>query len=423
MFTHDDFKRGAVPEAVENQGLSVHHDARRALLRVRRAFGALLAELGDEIARPHHLQRAIGIDKMLAWRIWKVIHEPEIFDAVPHLPQASALGRFFKAMELHGAGSAMVEDARGAISDFNDVVQLHAGDRAVFDMMLAASTDNAQQEMSRAQQRAAFQANSFLWGIQAHAQVATAIIHPNDDDPDRVDLVSARGFLRLRRIKDDLPWTFGRFRCVSHQDDGSVELSATPIDPPEPGADGSGLPPVPLLRDFCTSPIPVVRRTLSKDGFIEDTLVGTPAGNTAATDIIVADLGASAAPRYTADDGRASTKIKIHTPIEHLYLDLLLHRDLVPDEPPRLAVFSDLRHTGDVPKLTHQQLKPSGAIYHLGSAAESVFDPDWPGCAKLVDHLLTKLKWDAAEFQVYRLRMEHPIMPSLVEVSWPLQRR
>lgn len=411
-------------DATTNQTPSVHEDARRALLGVRRTFGALLSELPEDVARPHHLQRVLGIDKMLAWRISKVIHEPDVFDAVPHLPQASALGRFFRAVERRGVSPARVEEARLAVEAFNEVVLLHAGDRSVFDMVLAASTDNAHQEMSRAQQRAAFQANSFMWGIQAQAQVSMTFAHPNADDPTRVDLLSARGFRRLRRIKNDLPWTFGRFRCVDRQGDGRLRPAATPIEPPPPSAQSDpDLPPVPLLQDFCTRPLPLVRRSLSHDGFIEDTLVGTAAGNTAATDVIVADVATNAAPRYTSSEGRANTCIKIHTPVESLYLDVLIHDDLVPSTPPRLTVYSDLRHTDDSPRVTRQQLNPPGSVYHLGPAAHCGFDPDWPACSSLMDHILKRMNWDPARFQLYRLRMEHPIMPCLVEVSWPLHPR
>ena len=411
-----------VPDTISNQPCSVKEDARRALNGVRKSFGAALAELHEPVTRPNHIQQALGIDKMLAWRLSKVIYEPEIFDAVAHLPQSSAIGRFFKALEKRGVSSARIQDAQDAIDGFTEVVRIHAGDRAMFDMMLASSTDNAAHEMSRAQQRSAYQANSFLWGIQAQAQVAIAMIRPSDDDPSRVDMVSARGLLRLRRLKEDLPWTFGRFRCVSHDNDNSVSLNASPIEtPPLSTTQDTNLPPVPLLEKFCTHPIPQVRRVKSRDGFIEDTLVGTPAGNTAATDIFVADIARSAAPRYTANTGRANTCVKVHTPVENLYLDLLLHNDLVPKAIPELTVYTDLRHSDDGPRTNRQQLKALGGLYHLGSAADSTFDPEWPPCASLIEHITNQLAWDLSQFQIYRVRLEHPIMPSLVEVSWPLQ--
>jgi hypothetical protein len=399
---------------------TVQDDATQALLRVRGAFGAVLAELPGPTERPREIERLLSVDKTLAWRLNKLIREPDIVLAAQHLPMSGAIETFLEAAASRGASSTAIRDARDAFGAFEQVVQAHAGQRGLLDMMLSSASPGAHQRALLAQRKSAFQANSLIWGVQARVQFSVFFIHPSDDDK-LVDIASVRGRLGLLRVRDDVTWLIGRTRCVD--DDGTLRVPGelSPLDPQPPREDG--LPAVPLLRDFCSNPLPDVRRVLGPANFLEDELAEGPAGNQGMVTCVTGEVARRVAPRYRDEqNATAEMDVGVRTPSERLHIDVFIHRDLEPKATPQLTVYSDL-----FPAVVNT-LRPKRDVLHmpaevvkLNAEPAAIFTPQLPRHGELVAHVCRRLDWTQTDFVLYRVMIEYPVLPSAVSLRWGLE--
>ncbi|MFG0258994.1 MAG: hypothetical protein ACF8LK_01470 [Phycisphaerales bacterium JB041] len=398
----------------------LEQDALKTLLHLRGALGDLFAGLSMPLERASQLQEALGIDKKLAWRIHSFLNEADVLAASKHLPSSAGMEIVFGAATDRGADPAHAAEAGAAFDAFVRVAKSHAGGRPMMEMMLASTSPRALRDAARTHQRNAFKANSFIWGVQARLQLSTLILHPSAADPDRVDIAAVRGLAGLRRLRANVPWVIGRVRCID--DDGEIRmpLHLTPIDPQPKGADG--LPPVPLLREFCSKPLPELRRVPGGDRHLEDELVDGPIGNAGAVDCFTGELAAGAGTRCRNEHNQiADLAIRVRTPLQWLLVDVFTHVDVSPVETPSLGVYSDVSGTGaSTNRPERDRLIVDSEVQSLGRGTDSVFTPHLAQYPRIVDHVFGSLAWDRSEFAHYRVLIEHPVMPSTVHVRWPL---
>lgn len=398
---------------------TVQDDATRVLVRLRGAFGALLSALPGRTTRPREIERLLSIDKTLAWRVAKLVHEPDIVLAAQHLPMTGAIETFLAAAERRGAPPDMVRDARDAFGDFERVVNDHAGSRAMLDMMLAVASPDANRRASRTHRKSAFQANSFIWGVQARVQFSAFFLHPSVAE-DVVDIASVRGLIELRRVRPDVAWLIGRIRCIN--DDGALRMphELSPVDPQPPREDG--LPAVPLLRDFCSSPLPRVRRIMNPEGFLEDELLEAPAGNRGATTCVTGEIARRVAPRYRDEQNEhVDINVAVRTPSELLHVDVFVHHQLTPPSLPRLLVYSDVRPTTmSRPRPRRELLDLTAGVQHLNPEPAAVFTTHIPRYVDLVERVCVRAGWRRSDFSLYRATVEYPVLPSSVDICWEL---
>ncbi|MGD8452113.1 MAG: hypothetical protein PVJ57_09870 [Phycisphaerae bacterium] len=398
---------------------SLETEATRALLRLRRAFGALIDASPGAGTRPHEIQKRLGIDKKLAWRIGKVIHEPDVLSAAQYVPGAAAAAIFLAAAARKGISPDLLGAARAAIDGFDQVVDAHAGERAALDMMLAAASPKSRADAAYAHQKTAFSANSFIWGVQARLQMSVIFVFPAED-PARAHIAAVRGFVDLRRIRPNVPWVIGRVRCVD--DDGQMRagMQLEPIDPQPARADG--LPPVPLLREFCVPPSPEMRRVRGPELYIEDELVEAPVGNRGAVTCLTGELARSVVARDADEHNRyGSVNVRVRTPVETVLLDTFIHKDVLTVGKPELVVRSDLASSGfGVMRWDRDRLDPGGDVHHLGRDPAAAYTPLMGRYADMVSYVFGKLGQEQTEFDLYRVCLPYPVMPSSAALQWEL---
>lgn len=57
---------------------------------------------------------------------------------------------------------------------------------------------------------------------------------------------------------------------------------------------------------------------------------------------------------------------------------------------------------------------------YLGKGPSVMHTPDVPRYAEMIQYAFDRLGWDEARFDVYRCRVEYPVMPSSVVVRFDL---
>lgn len=384
---------------------------------MRDAFASLVDALPGTPARANDLHRALAIDRKLAWKIATVIKGTDLFTAARQLPGPVGIGIVLNAAARSGVNPDIIDRVRVAVDEFEKLVQVHAGDRTSLEMMMSGLASHGRHKAELTHRKAAFRANSYLWGAQARTHLHTIFVAPSAAGENRIDLVSVRGFIAFRRIRPGVAWVVTRGRTSDN--DGRIcdDLSRRPIDDRHSEAD------VPLLRDFCSHPLPQFRRNALPDGTYEDEIVEGPVGDTAALTCLTAELFCSASSRVRDEHNTEGRLIaRVRTPVEVLIMDLVVHESLFGRMQPALAIYSELRGGPQFPNgHHHEHLMPSReTVEYLGRGPSVMRCPDVPRYAEMAQHILGRVNWEPHRFDVYRARIAYPIIPTSVVLSHPL---
>lgn len=103
--------------------------------------------------------------------------------------------------------------------------------------------------------------------------------------------------------------------------------------------------------------------------------------------------------------------------------DVMLARGHFPSRLPTVRIYSDLDDR-KLPLAERERylLRLSETPVFLGSGVNVLHTPDVPRYPEMAQHVLDKLGWNADEFEVYRCRIEYPVLPSSVVLDFDLRR-
>jgi hypothetical protein len=389
--------------------------ATETVQRVRSAFSAVVSALPQHVTRASELQRALGIDKMLAWRIYNVLQLSDPYAAALYVPGNTGVKLFLRAAERSGVPAEITRPAADAVAQFDRLVRTHAGDRGSLEMLLAAHSDQVRAETDIGYRRMLFRGNSYLWGASARVQLRLSFVNFSAA-PGELDIATLRGFIGLQRIRPNMSWVIGHAVCVDDAGGRPQEPILEPLyDPCQPD-------PV-AARIFLSEPLPHLRCVLLPDGEYVYELLPGPVGRTGAVKCVSGEVIRRAASyRRSETNEWAMYAALVRTPVEVLVFDYFLHHKIYGRVNPDLlvhGVFGRVEHrgsyVGDVGRLPVLE-----RIEYVGRASAVVHTPDVPQYAEMVRFVFDRLGWDAASFDVYRLRMEYPVMPSDVKIVHPL---
>jgi hypothetical protein len=139
-----------------------------------------------------------------------------------------------------------------------------------------------------------------------------------------------------------------------------------------------------------------------------------PIGNTASATCAVGWLMMSTASRYrTPEDQYGECTCNANTPVETLYHDVYVHRDL--NFPlPKLLLYSRMPGGPTYPyDGRHGQLPVTEDITDLGSPPDTMV-PGLPRYGRMVSYATERLGWPLRDFRGFRLRLRYPPVPSMV---------
>ena len=249
-------------------------DFKRAVHDLRQAFSALSASVTDLPARPLQVARFLGLDKNLAWKVARLCQSSDPAEAVKHLPGPAGVKRVLDAFAEGGAGPAEINAVRIAVGHFDRMVDRHAGDRTTLELLLASGApERPDAQRMEASRKLAFQGNSATFGVQTRVRFGLQILAPSSADADLVDVAAVGGLVDFRRLRASAAWPL---ICISSYTGAADRGGARP----EPlGDDGDDLP---LLRAFCSAPLPEIRAVPEPGGVVYELAEG-PVGDTAAS--------------------------------------------------------------------------------------------------------------------------------------------
>ncbi len=387
--------------------------------RLRNALAAVVAGVpGFTFRRPNDLASELGLDPKLAWNVGRCLETPDLFASVRFLPGPTGMRVFLCAAQRRAAPAEAIAETRAAFAAFRQLVRTHAGSRKYFNMLAAglAATGAARADIEH--RRLLFEGSTYVWGVQTRTLFRANIVHPAPDTETH-DLVTLRGFIDFCRMRPNVAWRLGQSFSVDRTHRVHHDTRHTPLDPAWSG-------PVPLVPAFCSQPIPAFRPVRGVHGNTEFEFVESSVGHTARITCVTGELLRAVEPRYRTDlYDDFCVAFAIRTPAEALVFDLLLHRDLFPDGgAPRAALYSDLFGGGLTLRYEPTARLPlHDPVTRLGSGPDAACTADIPRYVDMLRYALARAGWSGDEFDVYRLRIQYPPLPTTVMLRRPLPER
>ncbi|MEX1025915.1 MAG: hypothetical protein WD226_12650 [Planctomycetota bacterium] len=391
----------------------VHFEtATRAL---RSALIELLSAAGAETDRPQVMSRHFGLNKNLTWKLTKIVHGTDAFAWAPHVPGRGGLKIALDAIGP-SAGAKRRSAVETAFDEFEAMVQLHAGDRTNLELLLGnLRPDALSDERLETSRKLAFQGNSAIWGVQARLRFGLQMDCPNEEDPSRVDIVKVGGILGFRRLRPISTWPLARVGGF-----GGDNTRWEPID--QVAWDECG---VPLMREFCSQRLPEIHTVPIDTGNMFELGPG-PVGNAAEVSCVFGAVQRAFAPIYADAEGDVGEHyLHFDGPLERGIFDMLVHKDLPVELPPRPTLFSMLHGRQEFPlsTTTRFHLPLHAEVQELGNGPPHMATPHMADYAEIVDRTCRKIGRSLDEFRGYRVEIAYPPIPSILVLHYPLAPR
>jgi hypothetical protein len=407
-----------VTQKAKRGGQPTFETAARAVMReVQEAFARLIeaVPVRPAISKAADLQKALGVDPKLGWRVFRVANAENPMAAGTEVPSRVSMQKLFKAALKQRVPESVVNRAATAFDEFETLVEEHAGDRDSFASMVSALTAEGSEQIDLNQRRAVYKGNSHIWGIQARSKIACAIIQPSEDDPNLFDAVFLRGVVGLCQLRRNRPFTIS---AIAMSDNDAITRRHPDIERLDLVDDQHGIN---LLHEFCTHPLPNVRN-VEHSGVLVTQLLNTDVGSGAAFTGFLCDVYRKGSTRYRDEHNRAMRfKSMIESPFESTQVDALIRHGTFSDQPLVFTARTVARGCGENPDVANADvLFTDEPAAYLGMGADGLHTSDYPRYVEMINYVMERLGWDATEFEAYRYRVAYPVMGTVVVVECPL---
>ncbi|MFZ4573886.1 MAG: hypothetical protein ACOYN0_05775 [Phycisphaerales bacterium] len=380
--------------------------------RLRRALAEVLATAGAPVDEPQEMSRQLGLDKTLTWRVARLVGEEDAWEAVAHVPRRPSIKLLVEALSRRGVSEAGIDSVWRAMDDFDRFVDVHSGDRETLEIMASVVSKRSTEKRMEVFRRDGYLANSAIWGVRVGVQLAAQFVAPGSV-PGKLDCATLCGFAGFRRLRVDVLWEIATRRIWDSERSLQSEHAAgfEYLDPTVAKGD------VPVMREFCSNPLPTLRIFERDQNSRSYLLEGNEVGNTASADVFLGWVDRNFADEVEAYPGECGEHgAVISTPAAELVHDLYVHRKLDFKVHPEASVYSQLpggpqypSHGPNyalslpVPQEVHDLGigLPDGSIGTIGRYREMV-----SAAVKQIGHELD-------DFRAFRYKLRHPPVPSL----------
>lgn len=400
----DELQNGAIAIDPFGKELSEH------LFQLRRALRQMLTELGLP-STPTLLQRQLGAGYTICWQIFQIVRGDDETSETRHAPSLGALKRLVILAQEKGVTSETAEVIRAAADEFHRFIRQHAQDRDYFDTMVAGtSSSKSATSILLQRRRAAYRANSHVWGSQNDLWLVSGLVRRSTEDPTKMDSIVLGRQQGLRRLRADATVYLMAMKVdLANRDapsanDDSLKNALDPVAAAETG--------MPLIPEFSTNPLPRVRCTTTQSGRRLFHWMDNTAGLKSSCDTVMGTINRGV-PMVVEGDGRRQVVLNSRArnkPSALLVLDLIVHRESFPGVQMQSMVHESLAEVNTLDEATaaHQFAIEEG-VTHMGRA-DAANLAEFPQYRALLQHATTRAGWQLAEFDLYRLRVPYPIM-------------
>lgn len=386
-------------------------DCREAVLQLRGSLLNLYHSVGADPAKPQDVSRRFKLGKNLTWKVARIIAAEDALTAVPLIPGAGGLEILLSAMEGAGADTDSVARVREAAKAFDDMIEVHVGDRAMLELILDSMGSSEEKPLAMSR-KLAYRGNSGIWGIQADVRVTAQFIAPSAERPGMLDLALVGGFTQMRRLRPVPRWPL--FRIDSYNDDQSERTAGTARIAIDPDASTDPW----LIEDFCTGAVPEIHVSRSGRALVYEAGDG-PIGRLGEFSCFFGFLDRGDVTRYRDSLNTTAELISsVSIPVKTALFDLIVHRDMAEAMQPAVELIGHPA-TGQLGAEGVTLLPHAERLTNLGPAT-MVKTPLVPDYDKIIARVFERASWDPRDFVCLRLVMPYPPMPASIRLSYDL---
>jgi len=381
---------------------------------VRDAFGEVVRSIPGPTERPYEIAKTLGLHKTLAWKLAKIVDAPDPVSVYQRIPGRSAVEKILDAAGAQGVDAAALDRVRAALRTLDAFIAEHAGDRDAFEIMLAGLSPIGSAERDLMYRKAGFRATSHVWGVDARTLLRTVIVHPGARER-WLDAAVIFGCIDLRRLHMDRSWLLNRWRPTDDRGE-ALSVAREPIDDVENGY-------APILGGFCTESRPRIHRVVRGDLAVEDEILAGPVGRKGTATYVLGEVVRNVMPSYRDESNEVvAQNLEVRTPCRHVVFDHLVPAGLFGRVEPRLHVHGEIagRPMYSTLRLNRDRLAVCEQVEYVGRGSSVLPTPEVPHYDEMVAHVCDRVGWDLESFDVYRLRMEYPYVPSMISYDYPL---
>jgi hypothetical protein len=376
----------------------------------------VIAAVPGPVTDSADLHRALRIQKTASWRLYKVATAADPLAAAPHVPTPAVLKKFFEAAAAKGVHAGTIQAAEQATADLERLVNKHAGDRATFDSMIGSLLNGEEaRQIDLAHRRLVFRGLKHILGMQAKTLLKFMAVQPATN-PTMFDMARVEGIISLRQLRGDAPLIVSRACAVTPA--GCIQKVCR-----EPLGTAVGADRMSLLSDFCSEPLPEFREIEEPSNEFQGEFVSRGVGRCSAITCfeghVIREVGCR---HWREKDPRFNACQKVRTPCEAVVLDLLVHEGTFGANLPGAAVCVEhfCERRGEDPWRQRSLPTTRETVSYLGRGASVLQTQDFPRYAELARHVFDRLGWNDQAFDVYRCRVEYPVVPSTAMIYFDL---
>ncbi|RKY18313.1 MAG: hypothetical protein DRQ55_13705 [Planctomycetota bacterium] len=397
----------AQPSAQGHVSGGFRHEFGGVARELRSALSECLAAAGALGLPPQELARRLGLDKMLTWKVSKLVAREDPFTWAQHVPGSAAWRKLGEALRRHGAPPPPCERLAQAAAAFDAMVCRHVGDRATLHAVVSGLTPRAHAGLLLESRRQAFKGNSSSLGVQAETQLATYIVSRNAEHGGLADMLQVGGMVGFRTLRGDVRWPLFQRTQWTGSGQASREAMGQPLDPELLDRDC-----FPWLAEFSSAPLPSVEVTPSEHG-LRYVLSPSSIGLTGAVDCIYGLRVAQVGPVRRSDSERTSEfGVNLLTPVARMQLDLFVERDLEWERLPEYVLVSRIHGGVDGPMDAAVTIPSAETVVDLGSGLAGSASAHLPRYGALMASVFGRAGLEPERFSGCRLSMEVPPIPA-----------
>ncbi|MGD8452595.1 MAG: hypothetical protein PVJ57_12315 [Phycisphaerae bacterium] len=368
---------------------------------------SLIRSIPGVTSRPKDLERTLGISASLAWQIHKFANADDPLAEIRVLPGQVAIERFLRAAAKRGAPESTIAQVRTALGDIEELVSQYAANRKEFESLLSGLSRDGGEAVDLKNRLATFAGQSHLLGFRADTIVSCFVYAPSRVDPSSLDAATMRTITGIRRFRYDTSIVVAEVRAV-HDDGMPFESQPEPLVEETSGSYEG------LIPQFCSQPLPVLKRVST---VVEKANVEVQPQGLGAKSVMTCTIGHSlraCMPRYrTATDTMQLSHTAVRIPCKLLIQDTLVYRGVFEPNQREVAVYTDHRGVDAAPfDRKCDKLRADVSAVFMGSGIHVLNVEEVPIYEDLMRFAFERMNWNIDDFDLYRVRIRYPLMPS-----------
>lgn len=411
----------AIPENPSEKSLEpdVKASAEEALSLLGDALRRVVSRFNATSSAPRTLEKALGLNKTLCWRVLQVAFAREPLSVVANVPGDEGIEIFLQAASRAGVVKAELDAVREAMSKYRLLAKSHSGDRASFEVMLMSMATLPEETVElKAARRAGYRSTSYAWGVQTAVRILAGIITPLEGNADAVDFATLRGHVRARRVRKEGVIRLSRTIEQDTDEPGVRRARALPIEP-EHVSGG-----VPLLVDFCTHPLPKMAAVELPHGNVEYRFADQPIGEQSAITVFTGEVrrGLVGARWRSAANTSNALMLTARDPLGLSVIDLWAPPGMFSEHRGLVVSAVGVDPLSQRPADWHV-LPSQASIERLGKGVRASRLTEAPDYEDAIARCFERLAWNASQYELHRLRLDYPVVGSCLVLQTQLPER